>query len=238
MPGKSKRSSLFLFAFLALLPGCGPDATDEASAADGSTASASIDKTGIDGGMFYSCEASGPGSVVFTPDGANGYSVTWSSNAYVFCGKGWSSGAARAVTYAGAYTNAGAGAFGMYGWTTSPLVEYYVVEKAGDAGGLSGGVRMGSYVSDGATYVVYRNQRVNQPSIIGVATFYQYVAVRQTPRTSGVITLRNHFDAWARLGMRLGTFGYQLFVTEAWNGAGSARVKLGACCTAGGITLQ
>lgn len=235
MPARSLAFALTLGLTLGLLPACGgQDAAEESAATDEQTAGAAIDRSGVDGGMFYSCQSSGAGSAVFTPDGGNGYGVSWSNIGYLFCGKGWNPGSTRTVTWSGSYTNSGGGAFGLYGWTTQPLVEYYIVEKAGAAGSPAAGTLMGSYVTDGSTYLVYRHQQVNQPSVIGVATFYRYIAVRQTPRTSGVITVRNHFEAWARLGMRLGTLGYQLVLTEAWNGTGSARVKIGACCATGG----
>jgi hypothetical protein len=173
-----------------------------------------------------------------TPDGRSGYSVTWSNVTYLSCGKGWSVGSGHAVGYTGSYDNSGGGTFGLYGWTTNPTIEYYIVESTGAAGGLGQGARMGTVVTDGGIYDVWRNQRVNQPCITGNScTFYQYVSARQSTRTSGTITVQNHFDAWAQAGMKLGTLNYQLLMTEAWNGSGSASANLSIGGGGGGIPI-
>jgi endo-1,4-beta-xylanase len=77
-------------------------------------------------------------------------------------------------------------------------------------------------MSDGATYTIWENQRVNEPSIEGTSTFNQYISVRQSPRTSGTVTLENHFQAWANLGLNLGSFSYQVIAVEGWGGTGAA----------------
>jgi endo-1,4-beta-xylanase len=114
----------------------------------------------------------------------------------------------------------------VYGWTTNPLIEYYIQEDYTSYAG--GGTLKGTVTSDGATYNIYEHQQVNQPSISGTATFQQYISVRQTDkRSSGKVTTANHFNAWAKLGLKLGTFKYQVVATEGWgNAAGSTTMTV------------
>jgi endo-1,4-beta-xylanase len=46
--------------------------------------------------------------------------------------------------------------------------------------------------------------------------------VRQSPRTEGTVTVQNHFNAWANLGMTLGTLNFQVIAVEGWGGSGTA----------------
>ena len=114
----------------------------------------------------------------------------------------------------------------LYGWSTNPLVEYYVIENYVGSPPTAG-TYMGQVTSDGGTYNIYEHQQVNQPSIQGTATFEQYLAIRTSPTSSGTITTQNFFNAWASHGMNLGTLNYQILATEALGGgSGSSNVTV------------
>lgn len=108
----------------------------------------------------------------------------------------------------------------VYGWTTNPLVEYYIMEDYTSYQG--GGTVKGSLTSDGSSYTIYENTRTNEPSIQGTSTFNQYISVRANKRSSGTVTTSNHFNAWKSHGMNLGTYNYQVVATEGWGNAGGS----------------
>lgn len=87
------------------------------------------------------------------------------------------------------------------------------------------GTVKGSLTSDGSTYTIWFNTRVNEPSILGTTTFNQYISVRNSPRNSGTVTVENHFTAWADLGMDLGTFNLQVIAVESFNGVAGAATQ-------------
>ena len=88
------------------------------------------------------------------------------------------------------------------------------------------GTQKGTFTSDGATYEIWEHQQVNQPSIQGTTTFNQYISIRQSPRTSGTVTVANHFNAWSNAGMKLGTLNYQVLAVESWSGSGSGQLTV------------
>jgi endo-1,4-beta-xylanase len=139
--------------------------------------------------------------------------------------KGIRPGTGDLVTeYSASFQPNGNGYLCLYGWTTDPLVEYYVLDSWGSYK-PPGGSSLGTFSSDGGTYEIYKSMRNNQPSIKGTATFPQYWSVRQQKRTSGTITLANHIKAWAGKSMPMGDFYEVSMTVEGYMSSGTADVK-------------
>jgi endo-1,4-beta-xylanase len=135
----------------------------------------------------------------------------------------------RTIKYTGStQAQAGTVLVALYGWTKNPLVEYYVQDFTSGGSGSAQGQKMGQVTCDGSVYDIWKHTQVNQPSIVGTTTFTQYISNRVSKRANGgTITTKCHFDAWAKLGMKLGQHDYQTISTEGWgNAAGKSQYTL------------
>jgi endo-1,4-beta-xylanase len=203
--------AMVLTAGMAVLPGTAKAATTICS-----------NRTGSSGGYYYQMWSAGTGSACITLNSGNSYSTSWSGIGDFVAGVGWNPGNSSAKSFSGSLSASGGTTLvSLYGWSTNPLVEYYVMENYSGSPPTAG-TYMGQVTSDGGRYNIYEHEQVNQPSIEGTATFEQYLAIRTSPTSSGTITTSNFFNAWASHGMRLGTLNYQILATESFGG-GSGR---------------
>ena len=139
------------------------------------------------------------------------------------CSKTWQQLGTIAVNYGVDYHPNGNSYLCVYGWTRSPLIEYYIVDSWG-TWRPPGGTSRGQIYVDGGTYDIYVTDRINQPSIDGKRTFKQFWSVRTQKRTGGTITINKHFEAWTYRGMNLGLMYEASLTVEGYQSSGEATV--------------
>lgn len=176
--------------------------------------------TGTDHGFFWSLFVVGGSANISFPNAGQypgNFAINYSNVGDVVGGKGWKPGSARSIGYNVGSLTGSFNFVGIYGWTTNPLIEYYVCEK----GSVASGPIINSISSDGHTYNFYTHQQVNQPSIIGTATFWQYLDQwgGTTLGQNHTVTMANHINNWrSRGGHGFGTYDYQILALEAYSG--------------------
>ena len=193
-------------------------------------------QSGTHNGFFYSFWSEGGGQATMTLGPAGNYTTSWTNIQNFTAGKGWRIGSRdKVICFEVTYNGGSNGFLAVYGWTEGPLIEYYVVEDHGNwrpPGNTSDIETFGTVVSDGGTYDIYRSRRVDKPSIVGNATFYQFWSVRRTKRSSGTVTFENHVKAWEATGLQLGTtWDYQIMESEGYGSTGSSNITVWECVT-------
>nr|AEO51791.1 endo-1,4-beta-xylanase [Orpinomyces sp. LT-3] len=115
----------------------------------------------------------------------------------------------------------------VYGWFQNrgaqgvPLVEYYIIEDWVDWVPDAQGKMV---TIDGAQYKIFQMDHTGPTINGGNETFKQYFSVRQQKRTSGHITVSDHFKAWASQGWGIGNLYEVALNAEGWQSSGVADV--------------
>jgi hypothetical protein len=210
--------------------GAGTTGTCSAVIPSGGTSHCSSNQSGTVGSQQWTVWSSGSGGCLITYGSTAAFSATWNNSGDFLARVGLSLGSNKTYDQFGtmaadfAHMKSGSGggysSIGVYGWSVSPLVEWYVTEDSYNGLGSSG-TKKGTFTIDGeGTYNVYQRMQNNQPSIQGNASFPQFISIRTSARTCGHISLTKHFDAWKGFGMTLGKMYEAKVLVEAGGGSG------------------
>ncbi|GMF79691.1 unnamed protein product [Aspergillus oryzae] len=131
----------------------------------------------------------------------------------------------RKLTWDGHFKADGDYTLAVYGWTTDPVTEWYVVEQHG-TGTPGNGHILGQVNVDGGVYDVYMIPYRNVPKIYGVTNFNQLWSVRRNPRTTGSVDVTAHFKRWKELGLQPGNPVFQMVTAEGFKGSGNLDFQL------------
>jgi hypothetical protein len=180
-------------------------------------------------GYSYQIWSNGVGTGSMTVAGVDAkFSATWNNPGDFLARIGLTWDATKTYAQLGtissdfAETKTGSGIgynfIGIYGWSETPLHEYYIVEDWFGARPVPG-TKVGTITVDGGAYDVLTHTQTNQPDVFGtLSTFDQFYSVRQTPRSCGHISISQHFAAWANLGLQLGKMEEAKILVEVGNG--------------------
>lgn len=114
---------------------------------------------------------------------------------------------------------------GMYGWSTDPCVEWYVIEDSFRPMPVNPGtttLESSNTVIDGGEYNIYTRPTPGSGGsrCNGETEWMQYYSIRKTARRCGQISLTEHFEAWKALQMPLGNLLEAKFLAEVGGGTG------------------
>ena len=114
---------------------------------------------------------------------------------------------------------------GIYGWSTNPCVEWYIVDDSFNGMPVNPGStsNKGTVTIDGGDYILYTRQTsgTGGSRCNGVSNWAQYYSIRKTARQCGTISITQHFNAWKAAGMTLGNLLEAKILVEVGGGSGS-----------------
>jgi predicted lipoprotein with Yx(FWY)xxD motif len=210
------------------------DACSMTTPLTGGTTRQSSNASGTAAGMSWTIWSNGSGGSITYYD-KPAFRATWNNSGDFLARLGLQWNATRTYDTYGTITaqyasmktgNAGGYSYvGIYGWSVSPCVEYYIVDDSYNRMPVNPGstTNKGTAMIDGGTYTLYTRNTTGTggSKCPGTTSWVQYYSVRQTARTCGQISITAHFDAWAAAGMPLGRMDQAQILIEAGGGVGS-----------------
>ena len=200
----------------------------------GGTTRSSSNASGTAAGLAWTVWTNaGPGSITYFNTPA--FSASWNNSGDFLARLGLQWNATRTYDQYGIITahfasrktgTAGGYSYvGIYGWSVSPCVEYYIVDDSYNRMPVNPGntTNKGTATIDGGTYTLYTRNTTGTggSKCPSVTSWVQFYSVRQTARTCGQISITEHFNAWAAAGMTLGRMDQAQIFVEAGGGTGS-----------------
>jgi hypothetical protein len=164
------------------------------------------------------------------------FSARWNNNSdflaragleFGSAGKTWDQYGTLKADFSFTKTGSGGGYsyIGIYGWTTNPCVEWYIVDdKFGTMPfNAYNATQKGTATIDGEAYKLFQNKTngTGGSRCSGVSQWDQYWSIRQKARQCGTITISEHFKAWEAAGLTLGGLLEAKILVETGGGTGS-----------------
>lgn len=201
----------------------------------GGTQHTSKNQSGKAAGLDWTIWSNGPTAGSITTYDAPAFSAAWNDSSDFLARLGLQWNASKTYDQLGTITaqfaakkNGTGGGYsyiGIYGWSVSPCVEWYIVDDSYNKMPVNPGTttKMGTAVIDDGTYTLYkRSTNGTGGSKCGSQTTWdQYYSIRNTGRSCGQISITEHFKAWAAANMPLGKMDQAQILVEVGGGTGS-----------------
>jgi endo-1,4-beta-xylanase len=211
------------------------DACAVTTAPTGGTPHASNNASGTAAGLSWTIWSNGNGGSITTYT-VPAFSANWNNSGDFLARIGLQWNASKTYDEYGTlsaqfnYKKTGTGGgysyIGIYGWSVSPCVEFYIVEDSYNNMPVNPGNTTNNKVSDeidGSKYNLLTRSTTGTggSKCSGVNSWNQYYSVRQKGRQCGTISITKHFDAWKANSMPLGKMDQAQILVEVGGGSGS-----------------
>ncbi|HEX2669246.1 MAG TPA: glycoside hydrolase family 11 protein [Polyangiaceae bacterium] len=210
------------------------DACSMTTELTGGTTVQSSNKTGKAAGLDWSIWSNGSGGSITTYS-VPAFSAAWNNSGDFLARLGLQWNASKTydqygtITAQFSYKKTGSGGgysyIGMYGWSVTPCVEWYIVDDSYNKMPVNPGntTNKGTVDIDGGKYTLYTRDTTGTggSKCSGTTSWAQFYSIRQTARQCGQISVSEHFKAWAAAGMTLGKMDQAQILVEVGGGTGS-----------------